>query len=673
MQDINATTRSCSHPVEDHVQLELKNREPEGLDVEAVVDKYDVESRTRTFKSILMLRIITIFAVFVALYHLYTAYFGTPPTLIHRSIHVSAILILIFLIYPPLKDLSSKWWYVPDVGLAALSMMPTAYLMLNYENIALQAGRFDSLDAIVAATMIVLIIEATRRVTGWALPILAIAFIIFALVGRSLPGLLRHRGYSWDSVSYNLFASTEGIFGTAVGVSSTYIILFILFGAILSKAGVSQLFNDLALAIAGQTRGGPAKVAVIASGFMGSINGSAVANVVSTGVFTIPMMRRLGYSRKFSAAVEATASTGGQILPPIMGASAFIMAETLGMPYSHIALAALLPALLYYISLIIQIHLRATKLGLKGVSKDSIPLVKNVVIERGHMLLPLGFLLYMLFFSGRTILYSAFLTIIVTVIVAMLRKTTRLNFGQLVEGMEDGIKQTLGVAIACACVGIVVGVVSVTGFGTTLASSIIGLAGGVLLFALFFTMIACLILGMGLPTIPAYIITASMAAPALSGLGVEPLVAHLFVFYFGLLSNVTPPVALAAFAASGLSGSKAMETGFSAARLAAAGFIIPFVFVASPELLLINTSIATGIVVVVTALVGIAMFGIAVEGHFMESVSWWNRLLIAVGAIFLLIGTGVVLNLIGGVMCLGGCAIQVLKAKANNNLSFSAI
>lgn len=642
-------------------------------ELQEVAEKYDAESRTRTtqFRSIALL--VTALALATAIYHLYTAYFGTPPTLIHRSLHVSLILALIFLLYSPAKRAQSRFWAIPDVALGLLSFGPTLYLAVNYESIALQAGRFDTLDAVVGATMVVLVVEATRRVTGWALPILAAIFVVFAIVGRDLPAALRHRGYEWDSLSYSLFAGTEGLFGTAVGVSSTYIILFILFGAVLAKAGVSLLFNDLALAIAGQSRGGPAKVAVIASGFMGSINGSAVANVVSTGVFTIPLMKKLGYSRKFSGAVEATASTGGQILPPIMGASAFIMAETLGIPYSHVVIAAIVPALLYYISLIIQIHLRATRLGLSGVSKESIPLIRHVMVERGHMLLPLAFLMYMLFFSGRTILYSAFLTILVTIAVAMLRKTTRLSIRELIGAMEDGIRQTLGVAAACACVGIVVGVVSITGFGVTLASSIIDLAGGTLFLTLVFTMVACLILGMGLPTIPAYIITASMAAPALATLGVEPIVAHLFVFYFGLLSNITPPVALAAFAASGLSGSKPMETGFSSARLAAAGFLIPYAFVLTPELLLIGTDVLTGIIVVTTALLGIALFGVSIEGHLMEPMHWLLRILMAIGSIFLLIGSGVPLNMSGFVLCGLVVAIQMFKAKKNENLSLKSI
>lgn len=312
-----------------------------------VAAQFDSESRVRTTAWKPLMWLISGVAIFTALYHMYTAYFGTPPTLIHRSIHVSLILFLVFVLYPPTRRAQGLVFRIIDAVLALLALVPTWYLMSNYEQVVLQAGRFTETDIMVSTLLVVLVLEAARRVTGWALPILALLFILFGLYGRDMPGLLRHRGYDWDTMAYSFYATTEGIFGTAVGVSSTYIFLFILFGAFLAKSGMSALFNDLALAIAGQTRGGPAKVATIASGFMGSINGSAIANVVSTGAFTIPLMKKVGYTRTFSGAVESTASVGGQILPPIMGAAAFIMAETLGIPYTQVALAAIVPALLF--------------------------------------------------------------------------------------------------------------------------------------------------------------------------------------------------------------------------------------------------------------------------------------------------------------------------------------
>lgn len=638
----------------------------------AAAAKFDAESRIRQTHWRPLALLISGVAVFTALYHLYTAYFGTPPTLIHRSIHVSLMLFLVFMLYPPTKRASATWWRIPDGVLAVLSLVPTWYLWANYQQVAVQAGRFSATDVLVATLLVVLVLEAARRVSGWALPTLAILFIVFGLFGRDMPGILRHRGYDWDTMAYSFFATTEGIFGTAIGVSATYIILFILFGAILAKSGMGLLFNDLALAVAGQTRGGPAKVATIASGFMGSINGSAIANVVSTGVFTIPLMKKIGYGRTFAGAVESSASVGGQILPPIMGAAAFIMAETLGIPYSQVALAAIVPALLYYISLIAQIHLRATRLGLKGISRENLPLIKVVLKDRGHLLIPLVFLIYMLFFSGRTILYSAFMTILVTVAIAMLRKTTRMSIRELLESLEDGTRQAIGVAIACATVGIIVGVVSLSGFGVTLAGAIVSLAGGSLFFTLIFTMIACLILGMGLPSIPAYIVTATMAAPALTSLGVEPLVAHLFVFYFGLFANITPPVALAAFAAAGISGGSMMKTGFAALKLASAGFVIPYIFVYTPELLLRDVDVLTGIQVVATAVVAILLLGTAIEGHFMEGMHWVLRVVMAVGALMLLNAT-LLYDVVGAALVLVVLGVQMVRAKRNDNLSIKAI
>lgn len=649
-----------------------EEREAQEKEAAEAAAKFDAESRVRSVSWKPLGLLLTGVAIFISVYHMYTAYFGAPPTLIHRSLHVSMMLFLVFMLYPPMRKARSNLWLGIDAVLALASLVPTIYMSMNYEQVVLQAGRFTSSDIVVATLLVVLVLEAARRVTGVALPILAILFILFGMYGREMPGLLRHRGYDWDTLAYQFFATTEGIYGTAVGVAASYIILFILFGAFLAKSGMSQMFNDLALAIAGQTRGGPAKVATIASGFMGSINGSAIANVVSTGAFTIPLMKKVGYTRTFAGAVESTASVGGQILPPIMGAAAFIMAETIGVPYTTVAIAAIVPALLYYISIIVQIHLRATRLGLKGVSKDNLPAVIDVLKVRGHLLLPLVFLIYMLFFSGRTILYSALLTILVTIAIAMLRKTTRMSLRDILGALEDGARSTLGVAVACASVGVIVGVVTISGFGVTLASAIVQLSGGVLFWTLFFTMIACLVLGMGLPSIPAYIITATMAAPALVTLGVEPIVAHLFVFYFGLFANITPPVALAAFAAAGISGGKPMKTGVAAFWLAAAGFVIPYLFVYNPDLLLRDVAFVDGVVVVFAALVTILVVSVALEGHFMERMAWYLRIVLAGGGILLM--TSNMLYVLGGVaIIVVVLGIQMLKAKANDNLSIKAI
>lgn len=655
-----------------HTETSEEERAAQEKDASEAAAKYDAESRVRETHWRPLGLLISAVAVLLGVYHMYTAYFGTPPTLIHRSLHVSVILFLVFMIYPPTRRALSNGWRIADGVLALASLVPTVYMTVNYEEFVLQAGRFTSTDIVVASLLVLLVLEAARRVTGVALPVLGILFILFGLFGRDMPGLLRHRGYDWDTLAYQFYAGTEGIFGTAVGVAASYIILFILFGAFLAKSGMSQMFNDLALAIAGQGRGGPAKVATIASGFMGSINGSAIANVVSTGAFTIPMMKKIGYTRTFAGAVESTASVGGQILPPIMGAAAFILAETIGVPYTTVALAAIVPAVLYYISIIVQIHLRATKLGLKGISRDNLPAVMDVIKERGHLMLPLIFLVYMLFFSGRTILYSALLTILVTILVSMLRKNSRMGLRDILDALEEGVRSTLGVAVACASVGVIVGVVTISGFGVTLASAIVQLSGGVLFWTLVLTMLACLVLGIGLPSIPAYIITATMAAPALTMLGVEPLMAHLFVFYFGLFANITPPVALAAFAAAGVSGAKPMQTGMSAFRLASAGFVVPYLFVYNPDLLLRGVGLVDGIIVVASALVTVLVISAALEGHFMEPISWYFRILLA-GAGILVYTSNITLAAAGVVIILAILAVQLGRAKKNDNLSYAAI
>ncbi len=601
-----------------------------------LLEKYDSEYRYRIFDSAIMTWIVRLLAISFSLYHLYTSYFGTPATLKHRSLHVAGILVLIFLLYPATKKGSRKRlpWY--DLILAVLGLSTSAYIILEYQQLIFRQGMPSAVDLFFGAVLVLLVLEAARRVTGWALPFLALLFIAYTIFGRNLPGVLVHRGYSWGELVDYLYITTEGIYGTAIGVSASYIFLFILFGAFLSKSGMGKLFNDLALALAGHTKGGPAKVAVITSGFLGTINGSAVANVVTTGSFTIPLMKRIGYRKEFAGAVEASASVGGQILPPIMGAAAFIMAEILGIKYSTIALTALLPALLYYLGILTQVHLRASKDGLRGMTREELPRLRDVLKQRGHLLLPLIFLIYMLFFSGRTILFSAFLTILITVAVSMLRPATRMSFKDILDALEEGARTTLGVAIACAAVGIIVGVATLTGLGLKLANAIVTLGGGSLFLTLFFTMLACMILGMGLPSIPTYIITVTMAAPALIELDIPPLVAHLFVFYFGLFANLTPPVALAAFAAAGISGGDPMRTGFASMKLAAAGFIVPYIFVYNNSLLLIDTTWVEAALIILTSVTGVVMLGSAIEGQLLTRLPIPVRVLLLAGSLLFL-------------------------------------
>ena len=613
-----------------------------------VLEQVDRESKTRKFLGVLQ-KVFLAACFLIALYHLYTAAFGPPLTLKHRSLHVAMMLALAFALYPigKVKNMKKIPWY--DWILIALAFAAPLYIWTNYMGVVERAGNANLMDTIMATILILLVLESSRRISGWVLPTLAILFLLYGLFGRYIPGMFRHRGYVWKDLVNHLFANTEGIYGTSVNVASSYIILFIIFGSVMSKCGMGQFFNDLALALAGASKGGPAKVSVVASGLLGSINGSAVANVVTTGTFTIPLMKKTGYTKEFSGAVEATASVGGQILPPVMGAAAFIMAELMGVRYSIIALSGAIPALLYYLGIMLQVHQEACKLGLKGISKENLPAVGQLMKERGYLILPILLLICMLFFSGKTVIFSAFFTILCTLglhFVSCLVRTLK-NKGSLwgwfkqmcsdfFNAMVEGVRNTVSVAVACACVGIVVGVISKTGMGLNMAAAIIKIGDRSLLLTLFFTMITCVILGMGVPSIPAYLITASIAAPALQQLGVPELAAHFFVFYFAMFANLTPPVALAAFAAAGLSGGDPMKTGFTAVKLALTGFLIPFMFVYCPQLLLIDVGLAEGLWVSFAAVVGVFMLAISIEGYWLRPMPVWLRIPCFIGALFLI-------------------------------------
>ncbi len=640
-------------------QLEEKSQE--------IIRKLDKESATRKFTNPLMKKIFFGACLLVSCYHLYTAAFGPPVTLVHRSLHVAMILALGFLMYPAGKKSDMTKPSILDWILAALSFAAPIYIYTDYLGVVERAGNPNDADLYMATLLVALVLECSRRVTGNALTVLSLFFIAYGLFGREFPGMFMHRGYDWASLSNHFFANTEGIYGTSVSVAASYIFLFILFGAVMSKCGMGQFFNDIALALAGHTKGGPAKVSVIASGFLGSINGSAVANVVTTGAFTIPLMKKTGYSKEFAGAVEAAASVGGQLLPPIMGAAAFIMAEMISVQYSTIITWAAIPALLYYLSIVLQVHLRASKDGLVGLPKDQLPKTGDVMKRRSHLLIPVLFLLYMLFFSGTTVIFSAVMTILVTIVVSMFRKETRMTFSTFLDALADGAKQTVSVAVACACVGIIIGVCSKTGFGLTMANTIIALGSTSLLFTLFFTMITCMILGMGLPSIPAYIITATIAAPALAKLGIPAGAAHMFSFYYAMFANLTPPVALASFAAAGLSGGNPMKTGVASVKLAIAGFIVPFMFVYAPQLMLINTTLAEGAWVAASACVGVFLIAVAVEGYLFAPMAAWLRLIAAAGSL-LLIKPGMETDAIG----LAVLALTVLVQKKKGNKTATA-
>lgn len=627
-----------------------------------IIEKYDREQKTRNFSNKNMATFVYWACIIISLYHLITSFAGAPATLKHRSLHVSMILFLSFFFYPFNDKVSREKVAIYDIILAVMSLGVTLYVWLDYPNIIARSGTINTMDLIVGTALVLLVFEASRRILGWPLTLLSLVFVLYGLFGRNIPGIFAHRGYNWSSLLNQFFISTDGIYGTSVGVASSYIFLFILFGEVMNKSGMGEFFNDMSLALAGSGKGGPAKVAVIASGFLGSINGSAIANVVTTGTFTIPLMKKTGYSSEFAGAVEATASVGGQLLPPIMGAAAFIMAEMIGIKYSQIIIYAAIPALLYYGGIIIQVHLRALKNNLEGIPKSELPKIGDVMKDKGHLLIPIIFLLGMLFLSGRTVVYSAFLTIVLTVFVSMLKKDTRMSFKDVLDSMADGAKGTISVAVACAIVGVIIAMTSITGFGLNMANAIILLGGTSIIATLVFTMITCMILGMGLPSIPAYLITATIAAPALVKLGIPIVAAHLFVFYFAMFANLTPPVALASFAAAGVSGGDPMKTGIASVKLALAGFIIPFMFVFNTELLLLNTNWTTALTSVVTAIIGVTMIGIAIEGFLLKKVPIILRIASFIGAL-LLISANSTQDLIGGAILIALLAQQYLVKK----------
>lgn len=632
---------------------------------EEIMEKYDKESRTRSFDMKWLVKVVYIICLGFTIYHLAYASgvrFLQMVNIKHHAIHVGLVLVLGFALYPAFKNSSRKkipWYDWICIGFSAV--MPV-YVFVRYNAFISTGFRASGMDLFMGAVLILLVLECSRRISGPALSILSIIFLLYGVFGRHFPGVFMHRGYTWERIVTYLTTDITGIYGSTIKVSATYIVLFIIFGEVMNKCGMGQFFNDIANALAGHTKGGPAKVAVLASGFLGSINGSAVANVVTTGTFTIPLMKKTGYSKEFAGAVEATASVGGQLLPPIMGAAAFVMAETLGVQYPVIIRAAVIPALIYYLGIILQVQMRASRNNLMGIPKDQLPRAKQVMKERGHLLIPIAFLLYMLIFSGRTVIVSAFWTILVTIGVAQLRPISRMSLKDIADAFVAGAKSTVSVAIACACVGIIVGVCGLTGFALNVASTIISIGQSSIFLTLLFTMVTCMVLGMGLPSIPSYLITATIAAPALVQLNVPPIAAHMFCFYFAMFANLTPPVALAAFAAAGLSGGDPMKTGVTSVKLALAGFIVPYMFVYNQQLMLADVTVLTGIRVVITACMGVFLIALAAEGFLFTKANPLIRIASFAGAM-LLINAGGITDLFGLVIFAGIFLLQRAKGK----------
>ncbi len=591
-------------------------------------------------------RIAAWIAIAMSSYHLYTGAFGAPEALLHRSIHLLFTMVLIFLLYPSAKGKMGWTGRLTDFVLLGISIGGILYLFINYDYFITRYPYVHPLspaDMVIGIFFIITLMEAARRSIGLAMPITAVCFLIYAYVGPHLPGLLRHAGFNTEAIVDQLYMTTEGIFGIPLGVSATYVILFVIFGAFLEKSGTGQFFMEMAAATTGKARGGPGKIAVVASGLFGTISGSAVANVMVTGQFTIPMMKRTGFQPHFAGAVEATASTGGQIMPPVIGAAAFVMAEFLGVTYLTVCKHAIIPAILSYLSVFMAVHFEAVRTNLRGML-EAPPRLAAVILSRGHLLLPVAVMLYILF-EGYTPMYSCIFSIIAVLILANLKKETRMGLVKILESLEDGAKGTLSVAAACACAGIIIGIVNLTGLGLKFTGFVLYLAGESLAPALIFTMIAGIILGMGLPTTAAYIVMAALLVPGLMKLGIPPIAAHMFAFYYAIISAITPPVALAVYAGAGLAGSNIWKTGLAAVRIGAPGFIIPFMFAYEPSLLFVGAPL-TILHSFVSASVGVIMLAAGLIGWFIRETTLVERLLLVVGAI-LLIKPGIYTDIIG--------------------------
>ena len=636
-------------------------------ELEDLLKKVDKESTFRKLEGF-QHKLVFWLAIAFSAFHLYTGMFGLFAAQIQRSVHLAFAFVLVFLLYPARSTASNRIGLI-DYAVAGLAGYTGMYITLNYERLMMSAGMFSQTDLIFGILGVLLTLEAARRVVGLPIVIIASTFLLYAYFGSYFPGFLAHRGYSVERIVTHMYYTTEGILGIPLGVSATFIFLFLLFGAFLERTGIAKLFIDIANAIAGRASGGPAKVAVITSALEGTISGSSVANTVGSGSFTIPMMKKLGYKPEFAGAVEASASTGGQIMPPIMGAAAFLMAEFIGMPYIEIAKAAAIPACLYFAGVLISVHFEAKRLGLKGLPPEEIPSIWSVVIQRGYLFVPLVAIIYVLM-EGSTPIMAALVGLGLSVAAGMIKKETRMNFNDILHALEAGARSALGVAIACASAGIIVGVVTLTGVGLKMANGLVDLAGGLLLPTLFFTMIASLILGMGAPTTANYVITSTIAAPAIVLLGVPVLAAHMFVFYFGIVADITPPVALAAYAGAGIAKADPFKTGVNATKLAIGAFIVPYIFVLSPQILLIGTTTMGLTQNLITAIIGMSGVSAAMIGYCSDHMSAVERVWFLIAGL-MLIDPGTVTDIVGVVMLTTGVLVQWRRKKArlNNKLA----
>lgn len=584
-----------------------------------------------------------ILAICFVAFHLYTAAFGTMPGIAQKSIHLGFLLVIFYI--NAMVD-SEKRWEQIFLGIMALfALGGCAYITILDENLQLRAGIVYASDILFAILLIIAIFEACRRKMGNPLVIITLVFVAYAFLGKYIPGFLNQPGMTLKKFTSLVYLTTDGIFGSPLYASASYVVLFVLLGAIMSVSGIGDYMTNLATSLFGHMRGGPAKVAVVASGFFGSISGSPTANVIGTGTFTIPMMKKNGFGPEFAAAVEATASTGGAIMPPIMGSTAFIMAEMLGIPYTAVAKAALIPAILYFLAVLFGVDIYAAKHGLKGIPRSQLPKVRSM-LKQIYMLAPLIFLIFCMAVFNMTIVRSGLLTIIVTLVLVEINPKTRMTKEQWLQIPVQTVKSAVSVGIACAMAGIISGVIMGSGLGYRISSILTSVAGTSMLLLLVLTMVVSLIMGMGVPTTAAYLVLASLVAPTMIQLGIPPLAAHMFIFYFGCISSITPPVALAAYAGAGLAGCDPNKTGYKAFRLAFCSFLMPYLFVYNPVLLM-EGGVLDILWSLVTALIGAYLLASGFEGFFFRwSLKWFERPLMILGAVMLIV-PGMVTDLVG--------------------------
>lgn len=586
----------------------------------------------------------TAIAALFVFFQLYTTLFGVLPGLAQRGVHLGFMLGLLYLSYFGKSD-RKVGARIADVLFLMMAIASVTYVILINDSYQLRSGMTIPSDIVFGIMLLVVLLDATRRSMGWSLTIIASLFVVYAFAGKYLPGIFAFGGYKLSRFIHTTVFTSDGIMGSTLSVCATYIVLFIILGAVFQETGVGNYFTSLTTAAFGRLRGGPAKVSVIASALFGSISGSSVANVVGTGSFTIPMMKKIGFEPEYAGAVEAAASTGGQIMPPIMGAAAFVMAEMIDVAYSEIVKSAWIPALLYFTAILIMIDLHARRYGIMGAKAEDLPVFKQMIKDI-YLLFPIIFLIVLLTAFNFSVSKAGMYTLIFTIVLVMLKRSSRLNLEKLKRIAISSARGTIPVAVACGVVGIISAVVMGSGLGFRLSNILIKLSGGHLLVLLFLTMLTSIVLGMGLPTTPAYMILASLVAPALIQLGVPAIAAHMFIFYFGIISNVTPPVAMAAYAAAGISGGNPLKTGFQSFKLALSGFLLPFLFIYNPVLLM-QGSFLDAIWPIITALIGIYCLSAFIEGYYLNrEIKIVERILLFVAALSL-IDSGMLTDFVG--------------------------